>query len=80
MFYGNSTPTFERIPHSSSHGLKKLHFSIEVNYELRTIKLDILHPAENQKYSHEFMNTVYTKKPYLYVGMRNTGIIEACFT
>lgn len=80
MFYGNSTPTFERIPHSSSHGLKKLHFSIEVNYELRTIKLDILHPAENQKYSHEFMNTVYTEKPYLYVGMRNTGIIEACFT
>lgn len=80
MFYGNSTPAFERIPQRTNHGLKRLHFSIEVNYELRTIKLDILHPAENQKYSHEFMNTVYTEKPYLYVGMRNTGIIEACFT
>lgn len=80
MFYGNSTPAFARIPQRTNHGLKKLHFSIEVNYELRTIKLDILYPAENQQYSHEFMNTVYTGTPYLYVGMRNTGIIEACFS
>lgn len=80
MFYGNSTPKFERIPCRSNHGLKKLRFSIEVNYELRKIKLEILYPAENKRYSYEFMNTVYTETPYLYVGMRNTGIIEACFS
>lgn len=80
IFYGNSTEKTERFPHRLKHGLKKFHFSIEVNYELRAIKLDILYPAENQRYHREYMNIVYTETPYLYVGMRNTGIIEACFS
>lgn len=79
VYNGDSSPN-EQIYFRSSHRLNKLHFSIEVNYELRTIKLDILYPAENKRYTHEFMNTVYTETPYLYVGMRNTGIIEACFS
>lgn len=86
VYNGDSTPK-EQIFFRSSHSLKKLHFSIEVNYELHTIKLDILYPAKNKRYTHEFMrythefmNTVYTETPYLYVGMRNTGVIEACFS
>lgn len=79
MLSEHSAPNPERIPLRSSHGLKKLRFSIAVNYDLRTIKLDILYPAENNRYSHEFTNMVYTEMPHLYVLMTNTGIMEACF-
>lgn len=79
VYNGDSTPK-EQIFFRSSQSLNKLHFSVEVNYELHTIKLGIHYPAINNTYTHEFMNTVYTEKPYLYVGMRNTGVIEACFS
>lgn len=79
MFNGNSSPT-EILSIRSSSGLKKLLSLIEMNYQLRTIKLEILYPAENKRYSYEFLDIVYLKTPYLYVAMSSTGITNACFS
>lgn len=79
MFNGNSSPT-EILSIRSSSGLKKLLSLIEMNYQLRTIKLEILYPAENKRYSYEFLDIVYLITPYLYVAMSSTGITNACFS
>lgn len=51
-----------------------------MNYEFYIIKFGIFYLVINNIYIYEFMNMVYMEKFYFYVGMRNIGVIEVCFS